>query len=117
MHCISLKIKLLAKFGPQQFLISLEIVALVSYIRPVSAVAIPVGLKARVHYALANVFNSNLSLTLEIKVMNVEDLDENWLANAPCNMHMCAKIGTLRYSRLFIVHKSTTYHFICQVDL
>ena len=46
------------------------------------------------------------SLTLKIKVKDVEDLDENWQTYL-FNMHMCAQIGASRSSRLIAIHNHT----------
>ena len=56
-------------------------------------------------YALANVFDSNL--TLKLKVRYVEDLVKNGRRRYPVSVHMCARMGTSRSNRLFVVHSRT----------
>ena len=41
-----------------------------------------------------------------MKVKHVDDLDENWRSNVPCQ-HTCAQSGTCRSSHLFAVHNHT----------
>ena len=73
---------------------------LVSSIRSISTTAVPKGLKFWVHYAIANVFDSNIwpwkwrSRTLRIW-MKISR--RGYLGN----VHMSAKICTSRFSRLF----------------
>ena len=46
------------------------------------------------------------SLTLKMKVKDVDDVEDNWQTKVPCQ-HACAKNGTSRSSHLFTVHNGT----------
>ena len=52
------------------------------------------------------------SLTLEIEVKDVDDLDENWQGEVPCQCAYVCKNGASKSSHLFAVHN---LHFVKDV--
>ena len=90
MRCISLKIRLKANTPDISWRHPLKSWRLASSVRPVSAAAVPIGLKALVLYALAHVFLSNF-----------------WLRNEGCQhpfVQKWALLGPAVCSQYIIVH-------------